>query len=67
MEEMMIGLAEAAAQLRLPYQNAHRLVLTGQLTGEKRGSRWYVRLVDVQRLVRASEVSPRSSSGSERP
>jgi len=48
----MIGLAVAAAKLRLPYQDAHRLVLTGRLVGEKQGGRWYVRLVDVERLLR---------------
>ena len=51
----MIGLAEAALHLGIPYQNAHRLLLTGQLRGEKRGSRWYVQLIDVQRLVRAAK------------
>jgi hypothetical protein len=51
-QETMIGLAEAAAKLGVPYQDAHRLLLTGRLTGEKRGGRWYVRLVDVERILR---------------
>lgn len=50
MNDRMIGLAEAAAHLCIPYQDAHRLLLTGKLAGEKRGSRWYVRKVDVDRL-----------------
>lgn len=50
MDESMIGLAEAAVQLLLPYQDVHRLLLTGKLTGVKRGSRWYVRIADVRRL-----------------
>ena len=62
----MIGLAEAAAHLRMPYQNAHRLVLTGQLIGEKRGSRWYVKLIDVQRMLRAAEAARTASSEGDR-
>ena len=50
MKEAMIGLAEAAMQLGVPYQDAHRLLLTGKMSGEKRGSRWFVRLVDVEKL-----------------
>ena len=48
----MIGLAEAAQKLGLPYQNCHRLLLTGQLRGEKREGRWYVLVQDVERIVR---------------
>ena len=47
----VIGLAEAAQRLRLPYQDCHRLLLTGALRGEKRKGRWYVHLVDVERLA----------------
>ncbi len=47
----MIGLAEAAQQLGLPYQDAHRLVLTGRLQGEKRGNRWYVPKQSVEKLL----------------
>ncbi len=47
----MIGLAMAAARLKIPYQDAHRLLLTGRLTGEKRGGRWYVRVADVERVI----------------
>jgi hypothetical protein len=54
----VIGLAEAAQRLGLPYQDAHRLVLTGDLHGEKRGSRWYVPVVDVTRLARERRIEP---------
>lgn len=47
----MIGLAEAAHFLRMPYQDCHRLLLTGALRGEKRKGRWYVLLVDVKALL----------------
>lgn len=46
----MIGLAEAAQYLGIPYQNAHRLLLTGELRGEKRSGRWIVRREDAERL-----------------
>ena len=59
-EKAWIGLAVAAAQLRLPYQDAHRLVLTGSLQGEKRGGRWYVRRADVQDLARKRAKSKSS-------
>lgn len=61
-EKTMIGLAEAALRLRRPYQDAHRLLLTGVLVGEKRGGRWYVTEVSVERCreagaeTRGSEV-----------
>ena len=48
----LIGLAEAAYALRLPYQDAHRLLLTGVLQGEKRSGRWYVVAADVERLAK---------------
>jgi len=48
----MIGLAEAAHRLGIAYQDAHRLLLTGRLRGEKRGSRWYVRVADVDAMLR---------------
>jgi hypothetical protein len=47
----MVGLAEAAVRLRIPYQNAHRLLLTGSLSGEKRSGRWFVSVADVERIV----------------
>ena len=50
-ETEMIGLAEAAQRLAIPYQDAHRLLLTGKLRGEKRKGRWYVSMTDVARLA----------------
>jgi hypothetical protein len=47
-----MGLVEAAQFLRLPYQQAHRLILVGKLRGQRRGSRWFVRSADVRRLAR---------------
>ena len=65
MKEAMIGLAEAAMQLGVPYQDAHRLLLTGKMSGEKRRSRWFVRLVDVEKLK--GVTSPKSAVESRRP
>lgn len=48
----MIGLAEAAHRLGIAYQDAHRLLLTGRLHGEKRGNRWFVRAEDVETVLR---------------
>jgi hypothetical protein len=48
----MIGLAEAAHRLQMPYQDCHRLLLIGVLGGEKRNGRWYVRTSDVDRFAR---------------
>lgn len=61
-----LGLAEAAARLRIPYQDAHRLVLTGTLPGEKRGGRWYVRLSDVDELARQRSVGAGGCQGEKR-
>ena len=51
-ERDTIGLAEAAQKLGLPYQSAHRLLLTGELQGEKRGSRWVVSLPSLTQYQR---------------
>lgn len=40
--DTVLGLAEAAKELGLPYQDAHRLLLTGELEGDKRCGRWWV-------------------------
>jgi len=52
----MIGLAEAAALLKRPYQDTHRLMLLGKLRGEKRGGRWFVLRKDVDRLRGARQT-----------
>ena len=48
----VMGLAEAAHRLMLPYQDCHRLLMTGVLRGEKRKGRWYVLEEDVEQLLR---------------
>lgn len=53
MDGQKIGLAEAAARLRLPYQAAHRLVLVGILRGTKDGSRWLVERSSLEEYERS--------------
>ncbi len=53
----MIGLAVAAARLKIPYQDAHRLLLTGRLGGEKRKGRWFVSAADVEMERQRTEAS----------
>lgn len=57
-----LGLAEAAQQLRIPYQQAHRLVLVGILPGEKRHGRWYVDSVRVKHLAESKQVRSHTQS-----
>ncbi len=45
-----IGLAEAAMRLAIPYQDAHRLLLTRRLEGWREGNRWRVSLESLRRL-----------------
>lgn len=52
-----LGLADAAQQLRIPYQQAHRLLLVGVLLGTKRGGRWLVSAESVRRLAKSGLVS----------
>lgn len=47
----MIGLAEAAIALRVPYQLVHRWLMVGRLQGQKTAGRWLVRGEDVARLA----------------
>ena len=54
-KNQLLGLAEAAARLKIPYQDAHRLLLTGRLPGVKHGGRWFVSQQDVERLARERE------------
>jgi predicted site-specific integrase-resolvase len=54
-DSITIGLADAAHHLRIPYQDAHRLVLTGQLRAEKRKGRWLVEYDDVEQLMKERE------------
>jgi len=66
MKEVMIGLAEAAMHLGVPYQDAHRLLLTGKIRGEKRGSRWFVQVVDVKKLMVGTRTKSASEGGRRR-
>ncbi len=62
-DERMIGLAEAAAALRIPYQDAHRLLMVGTLEGKKVRGRWLVLVDCVERLRVGEVVVPRSVTG----
>ncbi len=57
-----IGLPEAAQRLSIPYQDCHRLLLTGVIRGEKCGNRWIVSLADVERLAK-KRIQPESKGG----
>ncbi len=61
--ELMVGLAEAAATLRIPYHEAHRLLLLGGLRGSKMRGRWMVRVGDVERLAKGEVKLPRAVTG----
>jgi hypothetical protein len=47
-----IELVLAAARLSIGYHVAHRMVLTGELRGERLGRRWMVDRRDLERLLR---------------
>ncbi len=52
-ESQAIPLVEAAQRLSLSWSRAWRLMLSGELRGQKRGgTRWYVQVQDVDRLLR---------------
>ncbi len=53
-----IGLAECAAELKIPYQDAHRLLLVGRLSGLKRGGRWICSRESLDRLLRERKAAP---------
>ena len=59
-QNTMLGLAECAFKLRIPYQDAHRLLLVGELVGEKRGKRWVVSSESLERLLRLRHARPSS-------
>lgn len=52
-----ISLAECAQLLSIPYQDAHRLLLVGRLSGVRRGGRWVCSRESVQRLLCQREGS----------
>ena len=49
----LLGLAEAAHALGIPYQQAHRLLLIGALSGTKNGDRWEIKTASVRRLAKS--------------
>ncbi len=55
--DAVIGLAECAQLLAVPYQDAHRLLLMGRLSGVKRGGRWVVTRESLDRLLRERRVT----------
>lgn len=55
MNDDMIPLATAALRLKRSYLATRDLLFTGALAGEQRGRLWFVRAVDVDRLVRERE------------
>ena len=52
--ETEIPLALAAHRLHLSWSRAWRKVLAGELEGEQRGGRWYVKKGSVERLAKES-------------
>ncbi len=62
-QDQMMGLAEAAARLHIPYQDAHRLLLTGKLDGQKQKGRWFVNIESVKRI----ELERQSVNHADRP
>ena len=50
----LVPLSEAAQSLRLSWGQAWRLLLRGELEGEKRAGKWFVSSADVERLRRDS-------------
>lgn len=64
MRDRVLPLPDAAMRLKAPYPVAMRLLLTGRLEGERRGSRWFVTAESVQRELdrRADEDLPAGSA-----
>lgn len=59
-----LGLAEAAMQLKIPYQDAHRLLLVGRLSGQKRGGRWFVSRDSLAQLMAERQGQARAPAAS---
>jgi hypothetical protein len=57
-------LAQTAATLRISWAIAWRLVLLGQLVGEQRGNRWWVRADSIEKMRRQLEARrPAAAAG----
>jgi hypothetical protein len=50
-----VPLTEEALRLSISWHRAWRLMLTGQLTGRKEGSRWVVTTESVDRVLAANQ------------
>jgi hypothetical protein len=59
------SLAQTAATLRISWAAAWRLVLLGQLVGEQRGTRWWVRADSIEKMRRQLEEArtPAATAG----
>jgi hypothetical protein len=53
-----IPLSEAAQQLRISWQRAWRLVLTGDLSGRKVNGRWMVTKASVAQQMNIASTTP---------
>lgn len=56
----LIPLPAAAFRLRRSWASTYALLLQGELRGERRGSRWFVREADVEQFERNSREPTRS-------
>ena len=54
--EPTIALPQAALRLARSWHQTYQLLLGGELRGEQRNGRWYVREEDVQRLEAQSSA-----------
>ena len=50
-----VDLVEAAHRLRVAWHVAYRMVLTGELEGERHEGHWYVDAADLERLEHERE------------
>lgn len=55
-QEPKVPLPQAALRLQKSWHRTYRLLLGGELKGEQRDGRWYVREEDVQRLEAQSSA-----------
>jgi len=52
MTDSEMPLTMAAFEMRLSYQRVRTMVLIGEITGAKRGSRWFVSRAEVESYCR---------------
>lgn len=57
----LIPLADAAFRIRVPYATAHRLLMRGELQGERRGRSWLVDESSIERYRPTEHPSGRAS------